>query len=538
LDYIHETDEVLKMNNKEIIAAKVDELNNGEMKKIEVDDHKILLSRIEGKYYALGGTCPHYGASLNEGVLSGERIYCPLHHARFNAKTGDLEEPPTRDSLWKYPVKIRGENVVLELPEKIKESRVPEMTKYDPEADNRTFVIIGAGAAGNIAAQTLREDGFQGRIIMITKENRLPYDRPDLSKAYLKGEVEPEWMPLRSKKFFEAYDIEIMLQKRVTSVKPKGKNVTFENGESLHYDKLLLATGSIPRNINVPGANLKNIYTLRSWDDADMILKASETAVKAAVIGASFIGMEVADSLTKRKLSVTVIALDSVPFERIFGKEIGNMFQQLHIENGVDFRLSSKIVRFEGNGKVKAIILEDGEKIKADLVILGIGVIPATDFLNEIDLLPDGSVKVNEYFEVQEDIYAAGDIATFIEFRTNQVTRIEHWRTALQQGRCAAHNMAGIKQSYNNIPFFWTSQAGLNLRYVGHTKEWDEIIIQGGVKFRNFIAYFVKNGKVRAFAGNNRDQEMDAAEELMRRGRIPSVESLRQGGIDLVSLVK
>jgi nitrite reductase/ring-hydroxylating ferredoxin subunit len=234
-------------------------LNNGEIKKIEVDDHKILLSRIEGKYYAVSGSCPHYGASLDEGILRGERVYCPWNHARFNAKTGDLEEPPARDALWKYPVKIDGDNVVLELAEKIQESRVPEMVEHDPTADDRIFVIIGAGAAGNMAAQTLREDGFQGRIIMITKENRLPYDRPNLSKSYLQGEAEPEWMPLRSKEFFKEHDIEIMFQKNVTSVKPKSKTIFFENGELLYYDKLLLATGAILRNLDVPGANLKNI---------------------------------------------------------------------------------------------------------------------------------------------------------------------------------------------------------------------------------------------------------------------------------------
>jgi len=525
-------------SKKEIVVAKVSDLKNGETKKIEIDDHEILLARIDGKYYAVSGACPHYGASLAEGVLSGERLYCPWHHACFHAKTGELHEPPARDALSKFEVKIDGENVILKLPQKIKPNQIPEMAKHNPQADERTFVILGAGAAGNMAAQTLREDGFQGRIIMITSENRLPYDRPNLSKSYLKGEAEPEWMPLRSKKFYDAHDIEIMLQKKVTRVTPSSKSLSFEDGISVQYDKLLLAPGAIPRRLNVPGADLKNIVTLRSWDDADTIMKAAENVGQIVVVGASFIGMEVADSLIKKDLLVTVIAPESVPFETVFGKEIGSMFQQLHIENGVDFRLGYRIEKFEGNDKVKSVLLQEGEQIGADLVIVGIGVNPATDFLEEVDLLPDGSVKVNEHFQVQEDVYAAGDIATFKDARTGEDIRMEHWRTAEQQGRHAAHNMAGIKESYHNIPFFWTTQAGLHFRYVGHAREWDDIILHGAMNFRNFISYFVKNNQVHAVAANGRDQEIDAVEELMRQGKMPSVEALRQGNVDLLALVK
>lgn len=522
---------------KEVVVEGVSDLKDGEMKKVEIDGHEILISRIDREYFAVSSSCTHYGAPLEEGMLSGGRVYCPWHHACFNAKTGELHEPPARDALTKYQVRKKGKKVIIQLPDKKTESIEPEMAVYDKNEDDRTFVIVGAGAAGNMAAQTLREDGFQGKIVVITQEDQLPYDRTNLSKSYLQGDAGVEDIFLRKDSFYKDYDIEIQRGKSVSGVNPGEKYLEFKNGESLNYDKVLLATGAHPKLPDVPGIELKNIYTLRTQPDADAIIKAAKKADNVAVIGASFISMEVADSLTKMHLPVTIIAPESVPFETTFGKEIGSMFQQLHIENGLDFRLNSRIDKFEGNGTVESVRLRDGERIDADLVVLGIGVEPATDYLANIDRLPDGSVKVNDYLQLQDDIYAAGDIVTFQDARTKENIRIEHWRTAEQQGRLAAHNMVGMNKSYNSIPFFWTTQAGLHFRYVGHAAEWDEIIIQGAVNFRKFIAYFVKEDQVYAVAGNNRDQEMDAAEELMRQGRMPSPKELRESEIDLLSLI-
>ena len=525
------------MNYRETVIANANELKEGEMTRVSIDGTNVLLSNINGNFYAVGAFCTHYGAPLDMGILSGERIACPWHHACFNAKTGDLLEPPARDALPQYEIRIDGEDVIIKLPEKVEDRRIPKMVRHDPQSDDRTFIIIGAGAAGNAAAQALRENGFQGRISMITYENRIPYDRPNLSKDYLQGKAEDEWMPLRSEEFYDDYGIELMRQKKVTRVDTTSKTISLDSGETLKYDKLLVATGGKARTLNVPGVKLRNIFTLRSYDDSDEIIEASENASRVAIVGASFIGMETAFSLTERKLPVTVIAPGSVPFEQVFGGEIGKMFQRQQEENGVIFKLGVAVARFEGDGKVEAVVLENGEQIEADLVVVGVGVKPATDFLKGIDLESDGSIKVNKYFRAAQDLYAAGDIALFPDWRTGEYIRIEHWRTAEQQGRIAAHSMVGKEMPYNGLPFFWTTQAGLNFRYVGHVKDWDNLIIKGDVSSREFVAFYVKNNQILAAAGNKRDKEMAAIEELMRLKKMPTLEALQDNSFDLSEFI-
>jgi NADPH-dependent 2,4-dienoyl-CoA reductase/sulfur reductase-like enzyme/nitrite reductase/ring-hydroxylating ferredoxin subunit len=526
------------MGMKELFLAKVNQLKNGEMKSIKVDDTEILLSRVQDKFYAVGAYCTHYGAPLEDGVLSGDRIICPWHHACFNANTGDLLEPPARDALPNYELKIDGEDIYVKLPQEISPSRTPQLMRQDLKRDNRTFIILGAGAAGYAAAQALREDGFQGRIVMITHEKRSPYDRPNLSKEYLQGEAEEEWMPLRGEEFYRENQIELMFGKRVKSVRVKEKKIVFSDNEEMSYDKILLASGGVARKLTIPGSDLQNIFTLRSFDDSDRIIAASQNASKVVIVGASFIGLETAHSLIHRKLPVTVVAPESSPFEHVFGKEIGDWFRELHESNRVTFMLEQSLDRFEGDGTVKSVVLKNGERLEADLVVVGIGVSPATGFLEDAELEADGSVKVDQYFQAVEDVYAAGDIATFPYWYSDSNIRIEHWRTAEQLGRMAAHNMAGKKTAYKSIPFFWTAQAGINFRYVGYAKKWDEIIVNGNMPDKKFIAYYVKNGEVQAAAGCNRDREMAAIEELMRLKKMPAPDKLKSETVDLVSLLK
>ena len=525
------------MAMKEVVLARIDELQDGEMKAFSFGENKVLLSKIAGKFYAVGGLCPHYGASLDEGILHDGTIVCPWHHAFYDAKTGDLKEPPSLDSLPSYEVIIQGQNVVVKLPEVIPDRRVHVMTKHDPKADKRIFAIVGAGAAGNAAAQTLREDGFRGRIVMITREDSVPYDRPMLSKEYMEGAAEEESVPLRSRTFYEDHDIELMLQSKVTRVDIPNKLITFENGESLAYNAILLATGGVPKRLAIPGAELKNIFTLRSFEDSKKIVRAAQNASHVGIIGAGFIGMETAHSLTKRNLSVTVITPKEAPFQNVLGKEIGKVFQELHEKAGVRFKMGAKVIRFEGNESVQSVVLADGERIEADLVIVGVGVRPATDLLHGIDLLPDGSLAVDQFFCAAEDVYAAGDIATFPLPHTGEKVRIEHWRTALQHGRVAGHNMAGKKAAYTSVPFFWTNQVDLYFRYVGYAKSWDDIIIQGDLASQNFIAYYVKNNKVYAAAGNNMEKEMAAIEVLMQLNKMPSPKELKGGAINVIELL-
>ncbi len=521
------------MSFKEI--AKKDDLKNGEMKSFNVDnENKILLCRINDEFFAVAANCTHYGAPLEEGVLKDDMIICPWHHACFQATTGNMLEPPAMDSLSRYEIKTEGNSVKIFVPEKIQGSRVPDMARKDIKADGRTFVILGAGASAYSAAQSMRENGFKGKIIMITRENKTPYDRPNLSKDYLAGSADPAWMPLRSDDFYKEYGIDIKMETVIKSVDLESKKVTFQNGEDLKYDKLLVATGGIPRKLNVPGADLKNIFYLRSFKDADEIINAAKNSKKAAIIGSSFIAMEAASSLMERKIEVTVIGPDEIPFERNFGKEIGNLLKGELEKKGVSFKLKSKIKSFKGDTEVRSVVLESGEEIETDFVVAGIGVVPATEFLSGIDLQKDRSLKTDAYLCVKGDVFASGDVATFPDFRTGDFIRVEHWRLAEQLGRIAGANMAGKKIKYEEIPFFWTVQADLNLRYVGFTKEWDDIVTDGDIANKKFISYFVKKNKIMAAAGVNQDKEIDAIHLLMKEKKLPEISSIKAGILSLV----
>ncbi|MDF5734382.1 MULTISPECIES: FAD-dependent oxidoreductase [unclassified Nostoc] len=523
------------MKQIETVVANINDLNDGEMRQVSVGETEILLSRIDGKFYAVGAHCSHYKALLAEGVLSGHCVVCPWHNAYFDVTTGDQLEPPGLDSLDSYQVRIEGENVIVSVPEETTGLRSPAMAQFNPNVDGRTFVILGAGAAGVHAAQTLRVAGYQGRIVMITQEDKLPYDRTKLSKDYFIGKTSSEEMPLRSADFFKEHGIEVLLNQRVEQVQTTAKAIAFTNGDSLTYDALLVATGGKPRQLDIPGADLENILTLRSFDDTDRILAAIKQKAQAVVIGSSFIGMETASGLSQQGLQVTVISPDSVPFKKILGEEIGKIFQQVHEESGVSFKFGRKAVQFEGSDKVEAVILDNGDRLKADIVIIGVGVQPATDFLKGVELHPkDHSVVVDEYLCAGDGIYAAGDIARYPDWRTNESIRVEHWRVAAQQGRIAAHNMAGKAVKFRGLPLFWTMQFNFPLRYIGHAQSWDEIIVDGDLQKQEFIAFYIKNNQVLAVATSHRDTETAAISELMRLNQMLTVEELRRGIVDLI----
>ncbi|MBW4434810.1 MAG: FAD-dependent oxidoreductase [Pelatocladus maniniholoensis HA4357-MV3] len=523
------------MKQIKAVVANINDLKNGEMRQVSVGETEILLSRIDGKFYAVGAHCTHYGAPLAKGVLSGHNIVCPWHNACFDLMSGDQLQPPGLDSLAHYEARIEGENVIVSVPEQTTGLRSPTMAQFNPNVDGRTFVILGAGTAGIHAAEALRVAGYQGRIVMITQEDKLPYDRTKLSKAYLSGKASPEEMPLRSPDFFKEHTIEVLLNKQVKQVQTTAKAIAFTDGDSLTYDALLVATGGKPRQLDIPGADLPNIFTLRSFDDANRILTAIKQKGQAVVIGSSFIGMETAAGLTQQGLQVTVVSPDSVPFEKNFGEQIGKLFQQVHEENGVSFKLRRKAVEFAGNGKVEAVILDNGDRLQANIVIVGIGVQPATDFLEGVNLhSKDRSVVVDEYLCAADNVYAAGDIARYPDWRTSESIRVEHWRVAAQQGRIAAHNMAGKAVKFRGLPFFWTMQFKFSLRYIGHAQSWDEIVVDGDLQQQKFIAFYIKNNQVLAVATSHRDTETAAISELMRLNQMPPVEELRRGAVDLI----
>jgi NADPH-dependent 2,4-dienoyl-CoA reductase/sulfur reductase-like enzyme/nitrite reductase/ring-hydroxylating ferredoxin subunit len=490
-------------------VAAITDLTDGGLLSIEVDGTKLLLVRTGETITAIGGTCPHAGAPLEQGVRNGDRLVCPWHKATFCIRSGALLEPPAVDSLPCYDVRVEGQRILVTVPA---EADPPPVR----QPDQRTFAIIGAGAAGALAAQTLREVGFNGRIVMLDRENRVPYDRTLLSKYFLSGEQNGEKSPLHSQAFYREHRIERRTAE-VASLDAAQQRIECADGFSLDYDAAVLATGAAPSLPKLPGAHLNNVFLLRSRADADAILAQAERSQRAVVLGASFIGMEVAASLRERGLDVTVVGQEAVPFEKELGARIGNVFVGLHQKHGVAFRLGQEIDALEGERDVEAVILSNGDRLPADLVVIGFGVRPVTDYLRGVPLNEDGGVVVDANLSVADGLYAAGDIACF-PYRGSSI-RVEHWRVAQQHGRIAALNMAGTGVPYDAVPVFWTIQYLKRLDYIGHATDWDDIVVHGDLEKPEFLVYYVKHGRVIAAAGLDRDQDTAALIELFNQRR-------------------
>ncbi len=503
-------------------VAQFDDLKDGEMRQVKVGSLDVLLVRVDGEYHAMGAHCTHYGAPLVEGVLSGKHVICPWHHAVYDVTSGDHIEPPGRDCLTSFAVAVDGTNVNVTVLKDDKESRLPHFCK-PRKGDDREIGIVGAGAAASMAAETLRKSGYTGKITMMTYEDDFPYDRPNVSKDYLMGEAEPSWMPLRSAKFYADHGISIVFGRRVMSVDVNTKEVIFDDDETRTFDMLLLATGGIPRQLPVPHADGAKVILLHSMNDANSIierLKNIEGTPKVVVVGSSFIGLEVAQSLRHRGVEVAVATIDEIPFEKTLGRRVGNYVKDLHSNHGVDFHLGAEIARIEHFDRTTTVVLADETRLDADLVIVGIGVRPATDYVRGIKLNKDGSITVDSKMQVCEGVFAAGDIARFPSPQTGESIRVEHWRLANQHGQIAGYNMAGKETDYQEVPFFWTQHYGVSLRYVGHAQDWDTIAYEGTPESGDFIAYYMKNGQTMAACGT-RDHALAQIHAQYRNGQSP-----------------
>lgn len=520
----------------EAIVAQSDELKDGDMREVKVGTTAVLLLRVNGQFHALGANCTHYGAPLVQGALHGERLVCPWHHACFRVSDGALEEPPALDNLPHFGLRVEGGSVLVAVPADAPDRRVPVTAPAQP-SDTRLFAIVGGGAAAQTAAETLRQAGFGGRIVILTATAQPPIDRPALSKEYLNGEVGADALPLRAADFFAQHAIEVRTNTTVQRIDISTRTLDLADGTHLQADAILLAPGSTPIKVDVPGAELPEVITLRAMGDAERILAALGASARVIVVGASFIGMEVAASLRKRGVDVTVIAPDRVPYAKILGDDVGTMFLNLHAEQGVQFRLGRKLARVEGTGHVTGVVLDDGEQLPADLVVVGIGVRPATRAIAGLPLQEDGGVRVDSALRLADGVFAAGDVVLFPDAATGATVRIEHWRVAEQHGRHAARAMLGDAAPFAGVPFFWTKQFDMALRYVGHVKQWDEILFWGDPADHTFIAFYCKDGRVAAAAGMKRDTDMAVIEELMRSGHMPTPDALRVGEIDLAALL-
>lgn len=503
-------------------VAQFDDLKDGEMKQVKVGPLDVLLVRVDGEYHAMGAHCVHYGAPLVDGVLSGKHVICPWHHAVYDVTSGDHIEPPGRDCLTSFAVALDGTNVNVTVLQDGRERRLPHFCK-PRKGDDREIGIVGAGAAASMAAETLRKANYTGKITMMTYEDDFPYDRPNVSKDYLSGEAEPSWMPLRSPKFYADHGISIVFGRRVESVDVRTKEVTFDDGEARTFDMLLLATGGIPRQLPVPRADGASLYFLRSMNDANQIiekLKNFEDTPRVVVIGSSFIGMEVAQSLRRRNVDVSVVTMDQTPFENTLGRRVGNYIKDLHTNHGVDFHLGAQISRIEHFNNTTTVVLSDETRLDADLVVVGIGVRPATDYVQGVELNKDGSITVDSKMQVCEGVFAAGDIAHFPDPQTGESIRVEHWRLANQHGQIAGYNMAGKATDYQEVPFFWTQHYGVSFRYVGYAHDWDTIAYEGTPESGDFIAYYMKDGKTLAACGT-RDYALTQIHAQYRNGQSP-----------------
>ncbi len=542
------------------VIAKTGELGEGQMKKVNVGGRDILLVREGGTYHAYPAECPHHGGPLDEGVLCDGKVVCPWHLTSFDVSNGRAVEPPALDDLTSLEVQVVDENIVLMLPDKVPASIEPSggpaagdldareasqqghytarVSEAEGPAPGRNFVILGSGAAGLTAAETLRREGFHGNVTVLTAEEHLPYDRTDLSKRFLE---DPSFDPplVRSGSFYEDRGIRIAYGHRVTEVDVSEQRIRCQSGAELMYDRLLLASGSRARTLDVDGASLAGVCTLRSLDDAEQLRRLSAEADKVVVVGASFIAMEVAAALTSRGLTVTVVAPEAVPFENTFGPEIGKMLQKAHEQKGVSFRMGQTVAGFEGaDGRVSGVTMDDGETIDADLVVVGIGVEPVTDYLSGVDIQSDGSVKVDRYMNVEgtENVFAAGDIALYPDARTGAPTRIEHWRLAQQLGQLAGRNMMGHNQAYVGVPFFWTRQYKVILQHVGHAPDRDEIAIDGSVEDGDFLAYHLVGSDVHAVTGCGRDQQIARLAQALRVKQPMPVKELTTAAKNLSSV--
>ena len=508
------------------------DLKESEPRLVKFGDDDVYVVRLDGKVYAVGNKCPHYECPLNEGTLYGNEVVCKCHNARFDVTTGRMLSAPSLKDLPVYPVRLEAGEIMLGPAEK------PQFPKPQG-ADSRTFLILGAGAAGNAAAETLRRAGFAGRILMITSEMDQPYDRPNLSKEFMSGEAKPEWLPLRSPKFYTNQGIEVLTNTRVSTMDPLGKIVTIQGGETLSFDKALLATGAVPRKPTIPGADGQGCFSLRSFADARSIAEAAVGATRAILIGAGFIGMELASSLRTKGLAVDVVENAALPLVRVLGERIALHLEKRHEDKGVAFHMGVSVVDISGEKGAKTVVLSDGSRLKAAFVVFGLGVLPAVDYLSGSDLADNGGIPVNARLETKyPDVFAAGDIAVVPNPAGGDGIRVEHWVVAERQGQHAARAMLGSPAGYEEVPFFWTRQTGISLKYVGFAREWDALAIRGDVDKGKFLAGYYRKGTLLAAASIGMPNEITAVEMMLRRKIALPAAKLADAGVDLLSIAR
>ena len=479
----------------------------------EVDGENVVLVRRGGEIFAVGAECTHYHGPLVDGIVAGDTIRCPWHHACFDLRTG----APTAPALNPIPVwnvEQRDGRVFVTTKREISPApRVP--------TNVGTVGIVGAGAAGNAAAEMLRREGFAGTITMIGAEETVPIDRPNLSKDYLAGSAPEEWMPLRDAAFYRDQNIELMTGRRAVALDAKTKTLTLDDGSKRTFGAILLAPGSEPVRLSPPGAG--RIHTLRTLRDSRSIIAEAAKGKRAVVIGASFIGLEVAASLRAREVDVTVVAPDAIPLGKTMGTEVGAFIRRLHEEHGVRFRLGTTVASLEGD----RAILATGEPLLADFVVAGVGVRPNTQLAEAAGLAVDHGIVVDQFLRTSADgIFAAGDVAHYPDCFSGSKVRVEHWVAAGRQGQTAALNILGRATPHTAPPFFWSAHYDVTINYVGNAAGYDRAEVHGSFDERRALVAYRVGPRIAAVATIGLDRESLMIEKAMEDGDQREVERI------------
>ncbi|KAL9714193.1 Apoptosis-inducing factor 1 [Leucoagaricus gongylophorus] len=532
---------------KTIAVLDESELKDGQLKEVDFESGKVLLSRLGDKIHATSAWCTHFGAPLSQGILTADgRVLCPWHGACWNVCTGDIEDVPAPAAIHSFKANvIDGKIHVTADPRNTTKQNMRKNSQILTEDTSfkKGLIIVGGGSGAFYAVESLREHGYKEPITIISKEPYAPIDRTKLSKALITDPIAIMWKSPADLKIM--HGTTLRLGAEVTSVDLKNKTVTIDNGaDTLSYEKIILAPGGIPRKLPVEGADLENVFTFRDIADAEKVDAAAKEGKRAVFIGSSFISMELVMVLLKRKLaSIDVIGMEEVPFEVVLGKEVGAGLKKWFEKQGVKFHMKTrveKIVAREDDSKLASGVIVNEELIPTDFVVMGVGVRPATDFLkgSGIEIERDGGVRVDEYLRVRtgpdtQDVYAVGDIAIYPQIHGAEV-RIEHWSVAGNQGRAVGKNIAGISQPFNKIPIFWSAQSA-QLRYCGISHKYDEVIVKGDPSESKFIAYYVQGDRIVGVSSMQNDPVVSKAAELLRLGLMPSPTEIK-ADVDLLNI--
>ena len=485
----------------------------------------VLLAREGNDVFAVGGQCTHYGGPLALGLVVGGAVRCPWHHASFDLRTGEALRGPALNPLARWTVEQRNGMVFVtgELAATARSTAASARTtgRVAPSS----IIIVGAGAAGDSAADTLRREGYAGPITLVGADPSAPYDRPNLSKDYLAGSAPEEWIPLRAPGFYEEREIRLLLGRAVTAIDATGERIVLDDRTAHQFGALLLATGSNPVHLSASLDTASRVHYLRTLADSRAIIASAAGARSAVVLGAGFIGLEVAASLRARGLDVHVVAPDANPLERIMGRDLSDFVRTLHEAHGVAFHLGRTASRIDA----RRVTLDNGEYLAADIVVAGIGVRPNDALATYAGLGVERGVLVDQYLETSEPgIFAAGDVARYPDPRTGDRIRVEHWVVAQRMGQTAARNMIGHREPFDATPFFWSRHYDVSIRYVGHAERWDDIEVSGNPQNRDCTVTFREHGKALAVATIGRDQaslEAEVALELNDDAMAPAMAS-------------